>query len=113
LKYFIFPKELKFELDSVLKVWKSPTKYKLEIRNVRESAEWRWLPSLLHETSLKPSGHAHDHRTAVLLFDKDGRRISSRYFEQFGTEGTINGGSGTISGGIYLWAKSLLKGVAD
>jgi hypothetical protein len=51
-------------------------------------------------------------RTAVLLFDKDGRRIASVYFDQFGTGGTINGESGTISGGIYRWAKSLLNGVA-
>jgi hypothetical protein len=87
--------------------------YKLEIRDVRESAEWRRLPSLLRETSLKPPGRSYDHRTAVLLFDKDGRRIASIYFDQFGTEGTINGESGTISGGIYRWAKSLLKGVAD
>jgi hypothetical protein len=61
---------------------------------------------------VKPSGHAYDYRTAVLLFDKDGRRIASVYFDQFGTGGTINGESGTISGGIYSWAKTLLKGVA-
>jgi len=87
-------------------------RYKLEIRDVRESAEWQRLPSLLRETSVKPSGHAYDHRTAVLLFDKDGRRIAAVYFDQFGTGGTINGESGRISGGIYRWAKSLLKGVA-
>jgi len=87
-------------------------RYKLEIRDVRESAEWQRLPSLLRETSVKPSGHAYDHRTAVLLFDKEGRRIASLYFDQFGTGGTINGESGTISGGIYRWAKSLLRGIA-
>jgi len=87
-------------------------RYKLEIRDVHESAEWQRLPSLLRETSVKPSGHAYDHRTAVLLFDKDGGRIASVYFDQFGTGGTINGESGTISGGIYRWAKSLLNGVA-
>jgi hypothetical protein len=86
--------------------------YKLEIRDVRESGEWQRLPPLLRETSVKPSGHPYDHRTAVLLFDKDGRRIASMYFDQFGTGGTINGESGTISGGIYRWAKSLLKGIA-
>src|SRR5882762_8211428 len=86
--------------------------YKLEIRDVRDSAEWQRLPPLLRETSVKASGHAYDHRTAVLLFDKDGRRIASVYFDQFGTGGTIHGESGTISGGIYRWAKSLLKGVA-
>ena len=86
--------------------------YKLEIRDIRESAEWQRLPLLLRETSLKPSGDSHDHRTAVLLFDKDGRRIASVYFDQFGTGGTIDGESGTISGGLYRWAKSLLKGVA-
>ena len=41
--------------------------YKLEIRDARESAEWQRLPQLLRETSVKPSGHAYDHRTAVLL----------------------------------------------
>jgi hypothetical protein len=87
--------------------------YKLEIRDVRDSAEWQRLLSLLRETSVKPSGHSYDHRTAVLLFDKDGRRIASLYFDQFGTGGTINGKSGTISGGIYPWAKSLLQGVAE
>jgi hypothetical protein len=86
--------------------------YKLEIRDVRESAEWERLLSLLRETSVMPSGHGYDHRTAVLLFDKEGRRIASVYFDQFGTGGTINGQSGTISGGIYRWANSLLKGVA-
>jgi len=86
--------------------------YKLEIREVCESAEWQRLFPLLRETSVEPSGHAYDHRTAVLLFDKEGRRIASMYFDQFGAGGTINGESGTISGGIYRWAKSLLKGVA-
>jgi hypothetical protein len=86
--------------------------YKLEIRDVRESAEWQRLLSLLRETSVTPSGHSYDHRTAVLLFDKDGRRIASVYFDQFGKGGTINGESGAISGAIYRWAKSLLKGVA-
>ena len=86
--------------------------YKLEIRDVRESAEWQRLLSLLRETSVKPSWQTYDHRTAVLLFDKDGRRIASLYFDKFGTGGTINGKSGTISGGIFRWAKSLLKGVA-
>jgi predicted nucleotidyltransferase component of viral defense system len=50
--------------------------HKLEIRDVHESAESQRLPQLLRETSVKPSGHAYDHRTAVLLFDKDGRRIA-------------------------------------
>jgi hypothetical protein len=86
--------------------------YKLEIRDVRESPEWQRLPSLLRETSVKRSGRGYDHRTAVLLFNKDGLRIASVYFDQFGTGGTINGESGTISGGLYRWAKSLLKGVA-
>jgi hypothetical protein len=87
-------------------------RYKLEIRDVRESPEWERLLPHLRETSLTASGRGYDHRTAVLLFDKDGRRIASLYFDQFGTGGTINGKSGTISGGIYSWAKSLLKGVA-
>jgi hypothetical protein len=87
-------------------------RYKLEIRDVRESSEWQRLPSLLRETSVKRSGQRYDHRTAVLLFNKDGLRIASVYFDQFGTGGTINGESGTISGGLYRWAKSLLKGIA-
>src|SRR5208282_5162594 len=69
--------------------------YKLEIRDVRESAEWQRLLPLLRETSVTPSGHSYDHRTAVLLFDKDGQRIASVYFDQFGEGGTINGESGT------------------
>src|SRR6476660_5932289 len=65
-------------------------RYKLEIRDVRESVEWQRLLPLLRETSLTPSGHSYDHRIAVLLFDKDGRRIAGVYFGQFGTGGTIN-----------------------
>ncbi len=68
--------------------------------------------SLLRETTVTPSGHGYDNRTAVLLFDKDGRRIALVYFDQFGKGGTMNGDSGTIADGIYHWAKSLLKGVA-
>jgi len=49
----------------------------------------------------------------VLLFGQDGRRVASVYFGQFGGGGTIDGDSGTITGGLYHWAKSLLKGVAE
>jgi hypothetical protein len=87
--------------------------YEIEIRYVRQLPVWQQLTSLLSETSVKPSGHGYDHRTAVLLFDKDGRRIASVYFDQFGTGGTMNGESGTITGGIYRWAKTLLKSVAE
>jgi hypothetical protein len=55
---------------------------------------------------VKQSGHVYDHRTAVLVFDKDGRRIASLYFDQFGSAGTINGESGTISGGTQVRAAS-------
>src|SRR3982074_397036 len=54
--------------------------YKLEIRGVRQSAEWKQFRSLLGKTSVTPSGHGYDHRTAVLLFDQTGRRIASVYF---------------------------------
>jgi len=87
--------------------------YKLEIRNVRETDEGRRLLSLLHETSVEPSGHAYDHRTAVFLVDQNGRRVASMYFSQFGGGGTIDGVSGTIRGGVYQWERSLLKGIAD
>ena len=52
-------------------------------------------------------------RAAVLLFDQNGRRIASVYFAQFGRGGTMNADSGTITGGLYQWAKSLMKGVAE
>lgn len=87
--------------------------YKLEIRNVRDSIQWEQLRSVLRETSLTPGVAGHDHRTAVLLFDQNGRRIASVYFAQFGRGGTMNGNSGVIAGGLYQWAKSLLKGVAE
>ena len=87
--------------------------YKLEIRDVRQSAEWEQLRSLLGKTSVTPSGHGYDHRTAVLLFDQTGRRIASVYFDQFGRGGTMNSDSGNIMGDMYHWAKSLLKGVAE
>ena len=86
--------------------------YKLELRDIRESPEWERLLPMLRQTAVTASGRNYDLRTAVLLFDKSGRRIASLYFDQFGAGGTINGQSGTISGGIYRWAKSLLKGVA-
>jgi len=60
-----------------------------------------------------PSGHRYDHRTAVLLFDQKGKRIASLYFGQFGIGGTINGESVSITGGMYQWVKSLLKGIAE
>lgn len=87
--------------------------YKLEIRDVRETAEGRRLLPLLHGTSVEPSGHGYDHRSAVFLFDQNGRRVASMYFSQFGGGGTIDGVSGTIRGGVYQWARSLLKGIAD
>ena len=87
--------------------------YKLEIRSVRQSAEWEQFRSLLGKTSVTPSGHGYDHRTAVLLFDQNGQRIASVYFDQFGRGGTINTDSGSIMGDMYHWAKALLKGVAE
>jgi hypothetical protein len=87
-------------------------RYKLEIREVRESAAWQRLLALLRETSVKPSGYGYDHRTAVLLFDRTGRRLASVYFAGLGG-GTVDGDSGTITGGLYEWAKSILKGVAE
>ena len=87
--------------------------YKLEIMDVRESEEWKGLLSVLRETAVEPSQRSYDHRTAVLLFGQEGQRLSSVYFDQFGKGGTINGDSGTIIGGMYRWAKSLLKGVGE
>ena len=88
-------------------------RYKLEIRDVGKSQEWQQLLSRLRETSLKPSGRGYDHRTAVVLLDQNGRRVAAVYFGQFGKDGTINGESGIITGDLYHWAKSLLKGVAE
>jgi len=87
-------------------------RYKLEIRDVQESAEWEKLLSVMRETSVEPPQRSHDYRTAVLLFDQQGKRVSSVYFDQFGG-GTINGDSGTIKGGLYRWAKSLLRGADE
>lgn len=87
-------------------------RYKLEIRDVRQSAEWKRLLSALRETSVAASQNSHDYRTAIFLLDQGGQRISSVYFDQFGWGGMINGDSGRIAGGLYQWAKSLLLGVA-
>lgn len=87
--------------------------YKLEIRNVRDTAEWQRLLSVVRETSVKPSSEVYDYRTAVLLFNQNEQRIASVYFGQFGKGGTLNGDSGTITGGMYEWAKSLLRGVTQ
>jgi len=87
--------------------------YKVEIRDVSETGEGRRLLPLLHDTLVEPSGHSYDHRTAVLLFDQNGRRVASVYFGQFGRGGTIDGVSGTVKGGVYQWTRSLLKGIAE
>ena len=87
--------------------------YKIEIRNVSETAEGRRLLPLLHDTLVEPSGRSYDHRTAVLVFDENGRRVASVYLGQFGNGGTIDGVSGTVKGGVYQWARSLLKGIAE
>jgi hypothetical protein len=87
--------------------------YKFEIREVRESREWQKLSSALRETTVDLTSRDYDHRIAVLLFDQEGKRVSSIYFDQLGKGGTLNGSSGTIKGGLYRWAKSILRGVAE
>jgi hypothetical protein len=86
-------------------------RYKLEIRDANQSTEWKRLLPLLRQISVESKARSYDHRTAVLFYDKDGKRIASVYFDGFGQGGTINGKSGQISGGLYGWAKSLLKGI--
>jgi len=87
--------------------------FKVEIRDVAASQQWNRLVTHLRQTRLTPTERSYDHRTAVLLFGKDGRRIASVYFGQFGKGGTMNGESGTIDGQMYGWAKDLLKGIAE
>jgi hypothetical protein len=60
---------------------------------------------------------ATDSTSSAKLLEPSGTWIGQRVgpykiVQQIGIGGTINGESGRISGGIYRWAKSLLKGVA-
>lgn len=84
--------------------------YKLEIRDLPSAIQREALLAQLNKTSISISGRTPDVRTAVLLYDGAGRRVASMYFAQGGTRGAINSDAGAITGGVYAWAKSVMKG---
>jgi hypothetical protein len=66
-------------------------KYKVEIREFTASLQREQLVPALREASFSPSaGLSYDLRTAVLLFDKSGKRLLSIYFDRSGRNGVVN-----------------------
>jgi hypothetical protein len=88
-------------------------KYKVEIREFPESVQREQLVSALREPSFSPSGRSYDLRTAVLLFDRSGKRVLSLYFDRSGKNGVVNGESVSTNEAVYRWARSMMRGFAD
>ena len=88
--------------------------YKLEIRDFPASLQREQLASMLREASFSPSpSRSYNLRTAVLLFDKSGKRMLSLYFDHRGRNGVVNRESVSTNDVVYRWAKSMMKGFAD
>ena len=89
-------------------------KYKVEIREFPASFQREQLVPVLQTASFSSSaGRSHDLRTAVLLFDKSGKRMLSLYFDGSGRSGVVNHESVSTDDAVYRWAKSMMKGFAD
>jgi hypothetical protein len=78
--------------------------YKIEIRELGASPQRQQLLAALHGASIVPSGRPCDVRTAVLLYDKSGKRLLSLYFERGGKNGAVND--------KFAW-KLMMRGFAD
>lgn len=87
--------------------------YKIEIRDFTASTQRQQFVTVLREASISPSGGSYDLRTAVLLYEKTGKRLSSLYFDRTGKNGVVNDESISINNGIYLWTKSMMRGFSD
>jgi hypothetical protein len=88
-------------------------RYKLEIREFGECLQRQELVKALQGSTFLQGDRQYDLRTAVLLYDKDGKRILSLYFDQSGRRGMINRDPASTSSDVYRWAKSMIKGFAD
>lgn len=89
-------------------------KYRLEIRDFPASLQREQLVPALRSASFSPlAGRSYDLRTAILLFDKNDKRILSLYFDSSGKNGVVNHESVSTDDGVYRWAKSVMKGFAD
>jgi hypothetical protein len=88
-------------------------KYKVEIREFPASVQRERLVSALREASFSPSGGSYDVRTAVLLFDKSGKRMLSLYFDRSGKNGAVNREPVSTNDAVYRWARSMMRGFAD
>jgi hypothetical protein len=88
-------------------------RYKVEVKEFTEATSRQRLVTALRETSMSPTGSSHDLRTAVLLYDNNGKRLLSLYFDRTGRNGMVNSESVSIDDGVYRWAKSMMKGFAD
>jgi len=88
-------------------------KYKVEIRDFAASIQRQQLITTVRETSVSPSNRSFDLRTAVLLYDNNGKRLLSLYFAKSGRNGVVNRESVSTSDDVYRWAKSMMRGFAD
>ena len=87
--------------------------YKVEIRDFAASIQRQQLVTAVREASVSPSNGSYDLRTAVLLYDKNGKRMLSLYFDQSGGNGVVNRESVSTNDAVYRWAKSMMRGFAD
>jgi hypothetical protein len=88
-------------------------RYKIEIRDLGASPQRQQLLAALQGTVVVPSERPCDIRTAVLLYDKSGKRLLSLYFERGGKNGAVNDKFVSIDSTVYSWAKSIMRGFAD
>ena len=65
-------------------------KYKVEIREFTASVQREQLVPALREVSFSATSRSYDLRTAVLLYDKSGKRMLSLYFDRSGRNAVVN-----------------------
>ncbi len=87
--------------------------YRLEIRQFPGSLQREQLLPALREGSYSPSSGSYDLRTAILFFDKSGKRILSLYFDRSGRKGVVNRKTVSTNDAVYRWARSMMRGFAD
>jgi hypothetical protein len=83
--------------------------YKVEIKEVAASRNTQLIRAL-REASVAPSDRPGDLRTAVLIYDKTGKRMASLYFDRGGREGVLNHEVVSSNDAVYRWAKSMIRG---
>lgn len=91
--------------------------YKVEMRDFESLKEHQELTAALKKTVFSPSRGSYDLRTAVLIYDRDGKRLLSLYFGRGGRNGVVNNQPVSRSDylssnfAIYQWTKSILAGL--